>query len=114
VVVLPSVHHTAYGRRVAISELLGLSLLEAMASATPVICSRVGGLPEVVKEGHTGHVVAPGDARELRTRLVELLSDPGRARAMGANARRHVMENFTWERCAQRCLETYEELKGAT
>ena len=114
VVVLPSVHHTAYGRRVAISELLGLSLLEAMASATPVICSRVGGLPEVVRHGHTGYLVAPGDVQELRARLTELLSDPPRARKLGNNARRHVMEEFTWERCAQRCLEAYGALKGAT
>ncbi|HYZ46679.1 MAG TPA: glycosyltransferase family 4 protein [Actinomycetota bacterium] len=114
VVVLPSVHHTSYGRQVAISELLGLSLLEAMACATPVICSRVGGLPEVMRDGHTGYVVPPGDVPELRARLSEVLSDTDRARTMGANARRHVIEEFTWQRCAQRCLNAYEELKGAT
>jgi glycosyltransferase involved in cell wall biosynthesis len=44
---------TCYGRRVAISELLGLSVLEAMASGTAVVASRPGGAPEVV-DGGTG------------------------------------------------------------
>jgi len=56
VLVLPSVHETCYGRTVAVSELLGLVVLEAMASGTPVICSRLGRLPEVVENGVSGYV----------------------------------------------------------
>lgn len=113
VFVLPSVHDTCYRGHVAISELLGLSLIEAMACGTPVICSRVGGLPEVVRDGETGYLVEPGDVDGLRDRLEELLADPQRAREMGRNGRELVMEQFTWERCAQRCLAAYEELNGA-
>lgn len=113
VLVLPSVHDTCYGAHIAISELLGLSLIEAMACGTPVICSRVGGLPEVVRDGETGYVVEPGDVEGLRERLRELISDPHRAREMGRNGRDLVLERFTWERCAQRCIAAYEELNGA-
>ena len=98
VFVLPSVNETCYGKRIAIPELLGLSLLEAMASGAPVIASRVGGLPEVIVEGETGFVVEPGDVDEMRGRLEQLLGDDRLARAMGENARQHVVENFTWER----------------
>lgn len=112
VVVLPSVHHTCYGRYVAISELLSLTVLEAMASATPVVCSSVGGVPELVEEGETGFLVTPGDVGELRDRLSLLLSDGVSARRMGDNARRHVVERFTWEACAERCLSGYAELLG--
>ncbi len=110
VFVLPSVHDTCYGRHVEISELLGLSVLEAMASATPVICSRIGGLVEIVRDGETGFLVEPGDVAALHDRIELLLRDPPLARRLGANARDAVLERFTWDACARRCLDAYREL----
>ena len=113
VFVLPSVHETCYGRHVAISELLGLSVLEAMASATPVVCSRVGGVAEIVRDGETGFLVEPGDTAALHDRIALLLGDQRLARQLGANARAAVLEQFTWEACARRCLDAYRELVPA-
>jgi glycosyltransferase involved in cell wall biosynthesis len=110
VFVLPTVDRTCYGRPVAITELLGLSVLEAMASGTPVVASRTGGLPEVVRDGETGFLVTPGDEAELRDRLEVLLRDPALARRLGTQARELVLAEFTWERTAQRCLDAYTEL----
>jgi alpha-maltose-1-phosphate synthase len=110
VLALPSVHRTCYGREVRVSELLGLVVLEAMASGTPVVCSRLGGLVEVVQHGVTGFLVAPGDVGELRERLAELLQDPGLARRMGRQARELALARFTWRACAERCLAAYHEL----
>jgi len=107
VYVLPSVDITCYGKRVEISELLGLSLLEAMASATPVVASRIGGVPEIVRDGETGHLVEPGDEDGLRGALDELLRDKKKAARMGAAGRQLVLERFTWERCAGRCIRAY-------
>jgi glycosyltransferase involved in cell wall biosynthesis len=108
--VLPSVERTCYGRTVAVSELLGLVALEAMASGTPVIASRVGGVPEVVEDGETGFLVAPGDAAALRQRIETLLDDRVLASRMGARARERVLDRWTWAGCAQRCLAAYREL----
>ncbi|HWC13837.1 MAG TPA: glycosyltransferase family 4 protein [Actinomycetota bacterium] len=113
VLVLPSVDETCYGKHVAIPELLGLALLEAMASGTPVVASNIGGLPEVVADGVTGFVVEPGNVAALRERLEELLGDDRLHAQMSRNARDHVVGNFTWARCAERCLSAYEELVGA-
>ena len=113
VVVLPSVTRTCYGRRHAISELLGLAVLEAMASGTPVVCSDLGGLPEVVRHGETGFLVPPGDVRALRDRIEQLLGDRALARRMGAAGRRRVLERFTWAACARRCVDAYGELLAA-
>jgi glycosyltransferase involved in cell wall biosynthesis len=112
VVVLPSVEVTCYGKRVAISELLGLTVLEAMACATPVVASRLGGLREVVRHGETGFLTAPGDVEDLRARLQELLGHPSVARQMGDSARQLATERFTWDACARRCLEAYEPTGG--
>jgi glycosyltransferase involved in cell wall biosynthesis len=114
VLVLPSVHRTCYGRDIRVSELLGLVALEAMASGTPVVCSRLGGLPEIVQHGVTGFLVAPGNVVELRERLAELLGDRALAARLGRNARELVLERFTWRACAERCLAAYAELLGPT
>jgi glycosyltransferase involved in cell wall biosynthesis len=111
VLVLPSVERTCYGRDVRVSELLGLVVLEAMASGTPVIASRLGGLPEVVQHGVTGFLVEPGNVVELQARLAEVLGDPSLASRMGARARDLVLDRFTWRACADRCLAAYAELQ---
>jgi glycosyltransferase involved in cell wall biosynthesis len=110
VLALPSVDRTCYGRHVPVSELLGLAVLEAMASGTPVVASRIGGLAEVVVDGETGFLVPPGDVEALGDRLARLLSDRRLAARLGANARDLVVQRFTWRACAERCLAAYETL----
>jgi glycosyltransferase involved in cell wall biosynthesis len=107
VLALPSVERTCYGRAVRVSELLGLAVIEAMASGTPVVASKVGGVAEVVEDGVTGFLVPSGDVPSLNDRLALLLGDPGRARRMGEAARARVLERFTWTQVAQRCLDAY-------
>jgi glycosyltransferase involved in cell wall biosynthesis len=109
VLVLPSVSETCYGRHIAVSELLGLSILEAMASGTPVIASAIGGVPEIVRHKETGFLVPAGDVGALRERVNQVLRDAELARRLGANARQHVLEHFTWERVAERCLDAYAQ-----
>jgi glycosyltransferase involved in cell wall biosynthesis len=113
VFVLPTVETTCFGRSVAVTELLGLSVLEAMASGTPVVASRTGGLPEVVCDGETGFLVPPGEVSELHDRIDLLLRDAALARRMGSAARARVLDRFTWEATAQRCLAAYETLSPA-
>jgi glycosyltransferase involved in cell wall biosynthesis len=107
---LPSVEVTCYERPVAITELLGLSLLEAMASGTPVVASRTGGIPEVVVDGETGFLVEPGDVDALRDRLATLLGDRRLAHRMGDAGRDAVLDRLTWAACADRCLSAYREV----
>ena len=65
---LPSVYRDCYGHAHLAPELMGLTLLEAMACGTPAICSRVAAMPEFIREGETGFVFdTPEDlARQLR------------------------------------------------
>ena len=113
VFVLPTVDRTCYGRHVPVTELLGLSVLEAMASGTPVVASRTGGLTEIIRDGETGFLVTPGDEGELRDRLEMLLGDQALARRMGSAARDAVIEQFTWTKTAERCLAAYDGVVGS-
>lgn len=110
VLVLPSVHRDCFGGYHRLPELLGLVLLEAMASSTPVICSDVGGMPEIVRDGVTGFVVPPGDAAGLRKRLESIAADPALSRRMGEAGRADVRERFTWTSVADRCLRGYVDI----
>ena len=105
--VLPSVYRTSDGRETKVPELLGQTLLEAMACGTPVICTRVASMPEIVDEGKTGFVVEPGDRRALNDRLRWLAAHPDEAGVMGAAGRRTVLERFQWTQVVQRCLDAY-------
>lgn len=107
VAVLPSVNTTVYGSHTALPELLGFTAMEAMACGAPVICTRVGGLPELVVDGVTGFLVPPNDPAALTARISQLVSAPELARTMGQASRRRIEERFTWDGVAQRCLEAY-------
>jgi glycosyltransferase involved in cell wall biosynthesis len=65
---------------------LPIALLEAMACGVPPVVTRVGGIPEVVTDGHDGVLVDPGDAEALATALGKLLADPGRRNELAAHA----------------------------
>jgi len=76
------------------SECFPISVLEAMACARPAVCSAVGGIPEVIKDGETGYLVPPKNPPQLAARLVNLLRDPQTARRMGTAARARVEAEF--------------------
>jgi glycosyltransferase involved in cell wall biosynthesis len=105
--VLPSVYRTTDGAETRVPELLGQTVLEAMACATPVICTNVASLPEIVEDGVSGFVVPPHDPVTLGQRLQWLADHPDEAAAMGAAGRRRVLERFQWAQVVRRCLDAY-------
>jgi glycosyltransferase involved in cell wall biosynthesis len=94
----------------ALSEGFGLAALEAMAAGRPVVASAVGALPEVVANGETGLVVAPGDATELASALTMLFRDARLRRQMGAAGRQRALSVFTLEQMVTATLAFYEEV----
>ena len=93
-----------------------VSILEAMSAGRPVVATNVGSIHEAVEEGKTGYLVAPGDAKRLARRVIELLEDPVRAQAMGIAARRRVVSHWSLDVMVhgyERLIESvYEEKTG--
>ncbi|MFF5027281.1 glycogen synthase [Streptomyces collinus] len=96
----------------SVYEPLGIVNLEAMACGTPVVASRVGGIPEVVADGRTGLLVDVDDAFEanLARALDTVLGDPEAARRMGEAGRVRAVEEFGWDAVARRTAGLYEEI----
>ena len=91
-VVLPSVYKDCDGNVYKAPELMGFTLLEAMACGTPAIASRVGAMPEFIVEGETGFVYDTED--QLAERLRRLAADPVLVEEMGRRARREVEAEY--------------------
>lgn len=108
----------------SVYEPFGIVNLEAMACGAPVVASAVGGIPEIVVEGETGHLVSfagdgtaknePGDpdafARALAGCINGLANDEARARRFGEAGRARVVEHFSWNAIAARTAELYRSL----
>ncbi|MBZ5562358.1 MAG: N-acetyl-alpha-D-glucosaminyl L-malate synthase BshA [Acidobacteriia bacterium] len=87
-------------------ESFGLVALEAMACAVPPVCSRVGGLPEVVRDGVDGFLVQPHDVQTMAARTLEILTNPERREEMGRAARQRALSQF----CSGSIIQLYEKL----
>ncbi len=89
-------------------EPFGIAALEGMAAGRPVVVTRVGGLPEFVRDGVDGFVIAPGNDQELAERLLYLLAHPVLARRMGAAARDRALRRFHLRDMLEATLAVYE------
>lgn len=85
----------------------GVSCLEAMAHARPVVATAVGGLRDLVVEGETGLVVAPRDPRALRAAIERLLADPELRHRLGVAGRERAREHFSWDAVTAATVAAY-------
>jgi glycosyltransferase involved in cell wall biosynthesis len=106
--VLPTLQNCDVYCLPSLSEPFGISALEAMACALPVVATDAGGLSHLVPDAG-GFKVPPGDAGALAAALRAVLTDPCRGCAMGKHNRRVVEERYAWRRVVDRLEEIYRE-----
>jgi len=94
-----------------IEEGLGLVFLEAAAAGLPIIATRQGGIPEVVRDAFNGLLLRqPDDATELAEKIIDLLNDAPLRQRLGQQGRDWVSATFSWERIARTLEEFYDEV----
>jgi len=91
-------------------EAFGVVYIEAMAQGTPVIGCQGEGIEDFVEHGITGMLVKPKDVDSLVKAMDYLLSNPDEAQAIGKRARKLVLENYTWEKNAEKTIDVYREV----
>lgn len=89
-------------------EPLGLVILEAMATKTPVIATRKGGIPLAVKDGINGILIRPKSSRQISEACNKLLENDELRKKLGETARKTVEEKFTWKKIAQKYVRIYK------
>jgi hypothetical protein len=88
---------------------LGSGVLLAMSAGVPVVASKVGGLPEVIRHGETG-ILVPNEATAIAAALRRLLDDPELSRRLGQAGRQTVMDRFTVGRMVGHTMEVYRQV----
>lgn len=91
----------------SLTEGIPFALLEASASARPIVASRVGGVPEIICDGESGRLTAPADPAQLAAAIDGLLGDPPGAQRMGQRAALNVARNFSMMRMLDVVCEAY-------
>jgi len=89
---------------------LGSSLIDAMASRLPVVATRAGGIPEIVRHGETGLLVPPRDPEALAQAIVQLYHDRQLASRLAQNGSDFVRSHFSAEAMAKRVVNLYQDL----
>jgi glycosyltransferase involved in cell wall biosynthesis len=87
-----------------------VSAIEALAAGRPVVATRVGGVPDVVRDGEDGFLVEAGDTDELADRLEQLARDPALRERMGRQGRERVLPRYAVNRLVEDVDELYRSL----
>jgi glycosyltransferase involved in cell wall biosynthesis len=93
-------------------ECFPMTICEAFACGTPVLCSRLGGMQEIVTDNHTGMHFVPGDAVDLAEKVEWAWHNPARIAGMGKEARRDYESFYTAEHNYDRLMQIYRETLG--
>lgn len=91
----------------SVTEGLSMAILEAMASALPVVATNVGGNGEIIDHGSTGYLVEPGNPKSVAGALTELIQDKPLRERMGKNGREKVLKGFSLEHMTRKYEELY-------
>ena len=93
------------------AEGLPMAMLEAMAAGKAIVVTGVGGIPDAVRDGDNGVLVAPGDVQALAAALAGLLGNEGEARRLGERARATIEQEFESGVVVKRISAVYEQLR---
>ncbi|MGB8216467.1 MAG: glycosyltransferase family 4 protein [Candidatus Methanoperedens sp.] len=85
-----------------------LVIPESMACGKPVIASRIGGIPTVIENYVDGILIEPGNLKELKKKIIEILGDEKLSRTLGENARKKIVEQYSVDRMVENTIKVYE------
>lgn len=95
----------------SVAEAFGLVLAEALYLGTPVVASRAGGIPEIVRDGVDGLLVDPADSSQLAVAILKMIGEPALREAFGREGRQWVKDRFSFERMVRQYEDVYSELE---
>ena len=94
----------------SVQEGLGTAVIDALALGKPVVGTCAGGIPEIIRDGETGRLVAPADPAALAGGIIDLLTDPEQAKQMGRRGQEMVRKNFSIDAMVDKNIEVYQHI----
>lgn len=94
----------------SVQEGLGTAVMDALAMGKPVVAANSGGIPEIIRDGETGRLVAPADPAALAQGIIELLSYPEEAKRMASRGQEVVSQDFSIDVMIDKNIEVYRQL----
>ena len=94
----------------SVAETFGMVVSQAMASAKPVIGTRVGSIPVQIKDGWNGYLVEPANEHQLAEKIKYLIDHPEERRRMGLNGRKLAEDKFDWSWVTEQTLQVYQSV----
>lgn len=90
-------------------EIFGIVNLESMACGTPIVASKIGGIPDIVRDGENGLLVPPRDSKALADAIIYLMENKDIREKMGKNGKKKA-KDYSWERIAEETEKVYLSL----
>ncbi|HID28420.1 MAG TPA: glycosyltransferase family 1 protein [Desulfobacterales bacterium] len=97
----------------SIQEGLGTAVIDALALGKPVVATNSGGIPEIIRNGETGRLVAPADPAALAEGIIELLANPETAKRMAKRGQAVVRQDFSVEAMVDKNVDVYQQILSA-
>jgi glycosyltransferase involved in cell wall biosynthesis len=94
------------------SEAISRVVMEWMSCGKPLVATKVGCIPEIVKDMENGYLVDPGDHEAMAQRIYELLVNKSMSKQMGDKARKHILEKFTLKQFGANTEHAYQKVMG--
>ena len=98
----------------SLDEGFGISVIEAQAAGLPVVGSRVGGIPSLIRHEETGLLVESNNVDELADAIIRLLKDRALADRLGAAAREFVLKYFSADLTVEKTEQVYQSVISGT
>ena len=97
----------------SVQEGLGTAVIDALALGKPVVATHSGGIPEIIRNGETGRLVTPADPAALAEGIIELLTNPERAKQMARRGQAKVKQDFSVEAMVDKNVDVYQQILSA-
>ncbi len=97
----------------SVKEGLPYAIMEAMAAGLPVVATAVGGIPDLIKTGETGHLAPPKNPAALARAIVRVMAEPYPGRAMGRRAKTAIAASFSREAMLAGTIAVYRHSQGS-
>ena len=94
----------------SVQEGLGTAVIDALALGKPVVGTCAGGIPEIIRDGETGRLVASADPAALAGGIIDLLANPERAKQMGRRGQEMARKNFSVDAMVDKNIEVYQQI----